>query len=266
MKLYKNIDVVQIDIKAGVSEYYLPKHVSWADEVVDNIFLYGTFPVEGILDYEEYSPVDGVTPIINLNKLKDVFFDLYSSEDEEIAHNLCGENLKYTNNNPIEINSKLSLQLSRIFFPNAPVKDACLILCVSWGSVEDTMDEIPQKNVTVEFELENGSEISLANIIDTYIHAQGAKVKGIVSWGNYEKNGSKYLTLRNNNGVTIINGLPLNMCRPPLLIRTEYFYKAECYQISPLYLDSEDIDFANSFIQNASQSEGSSVVKLTFLY
>lgn len=44
MKLYKNIDIVQINLKAGVREYFLPKNVSWFDKVVERIVVYGSNP------------------------------------------------------------------------------------------------------------------------------------------------------------------------------------------------------------------------------
>lgn len=265
MKLYKNIDVVQIDIKAGVAEYFLPKNVSWAGKLVKNIFVYCKYPEEEIPDYNEYSPVDGVSPILDYNDIAEIFLDLNAEDGTEVAHNLCAQNLVYTNNNPIEINSVISLQLSRIFFAKAPVVNGSLILYVSWDDMDKDLDP-PQKSVTVHFDLEHGKDVALADIIDSYIYAQGARVKGVLFWGSFTDGANKYITLRNTDYNTIINNLALNMCRPPIYINDQYLTTAETLQVKPLYLDCEDVDFANSFIRDTSIESGSSSVTLTFLY
>lgn len=265
MKLYKNIDIVQINVKAGVREYFFPKNVGWADQVIENIVVYGSNP-----EQDEFSPIDGVTPIVDRDVLNSLYFDLYSDTSEEIVHSLNAQNLLYTNNNPIEINSKLSLQLSRIFFAEEAPNDGCLLLYVMYGNKDVENYDEPQKNVTVEFELPSRSELSLADVIDTYIYAQGKLVKGIQFWGAITSGAGVFLTLRNSDYHTVVNRLPVNMCRPPM--GEDYFdtgsdLPAERVQAHPIYLDNEDIDFANSTIQYTWNEDSSPIkVKLTFLY
>lgn len=261
MKLYKNIDVVQINIKEGVPEYYFPKNVDWADQVIEKIVVYGVGH-----DTEEYSPVDGVTPIISRELCSSVYLDLYADDETEIANNLNAQTILYTNNNPVEINSKLSLKLSRIFFAETSPIDACILLYVYYGNKEMEVCDVPQKNVTVQFELEPGETV-LSDVIDTYIYAQGARLKGVQCWGNLTVGMGKFLTLRNRNYKTIVNRLPLSLCRPPMgaeYMETGDPIKAELLQINPFYLDCEDIDFANSTIQNTFDRKEK--VTLTFLY
>lgn len=267
MKLQKNVDMVQINIKAGVQEYFLPKNVDWADKVVDKILVYCPMTDRAA----EYSPVDGVTQLVSRNEIGDLYFDLYSNEDVEISHNLSAEQILYTNNHPIEINSKLSLQLSRIFFAKENTSDGCLLLYIYWGSVDVEDDELPKNSVTVEFEIPSKHEINLADVIDTYIHAQGAKLRGIIKWGYFVDGMGCFITLRDRNYKTILKSVPLNCMRPPMEI--EYalmppliigYQIAEKIQTSSLYLDYEDVDFANSTIQNTSNAI--KTLKITFLY
>lgn len=264
MKLYKNIDVVQINIKEGVREYYLPKNVDWADQVIEKIVVYATGH-----DMDEYSPVDGVTPIITRELCGDVYLNLYANDESEIVTNLNAQNILYTNNNPIEINSKLSLKLSRIFFAETSPADGCILLYVYYGSVELEDYDIPKHSVTVQFNLEPG-ETPLSDVIDTYIHAQSARLKGIEYWGILTQGAGQFLTLRNRDYKTIVNRLPVNFCRPPMgveFMETGDPIKAELVQINPFYLDCEDIDFANSTIQNTYYSSLEPIkVILTFLY
>lgn len=263
MKLYKNIDIVQINIKEGVQEYYLPKNVDWANQVIDGIAVYTPYQELG-----EQSPVDGVSPIVDREIVSSLYFDLYADDGREIAQGLNAQNLLFTNNHPVEINSKISLQLSRIFFATPSPIDGALILYIFYSSEEKDID-IPQRNVTVTFPIKGGEELLLSDVIDTYIHAQCKKLKGVQYWGILTEGVGLFITLRNRNYKTVVNRLSLNMCRPPMgaeYMTTGVWGKAQSVQINPLYLD-EDIDFANSTIQNTWGSDiEPSMVTLTFLY
>lgn len=266
MKVYKNIDVVQINVKAGVREYFLPKNVDWADKVIDKIVVYASSS-----DTWEASPVDRHNSIVSVDIAKDLFVDLYTESGAEITHAISAQNLLYTNNNVIEVNSKISLQLSRLFFAQASPENGCVLLYVFYKSVDVENFDIPKKSVTVHFELGARQEKVLSDVIDTYMHASGYKVKGIYYWGSI-MDSAVFMTLRDRNYNTICKHLPLTMCKPPM---GEGYYGygaetiAESLQINPLYLDNEDIDFANSTIVNTwypGLEYGSRDIKLTFLY
>lgn len=261
LQFYKNIDVVQINIKAGVSEYYLPKNVDWADKVINKLLVYAEYP-----ELEEYSPVDSVSRILDINSVKDLYFDIYAHDDKEITHSMSGENFLYTNNNPIEINSQISLQLSRIFFAQPPQSNRSLLLYIYWNDTITEEENIPSKSVTVKFDLKQGETLMLSDVIDSYIHAQGNKVRGIFHWGDLIKGSGTFLTLRTRNYQTVIKCLPLNMCRPPLFLSDVQLNEAEYVQKDSLYLDCENIDFANSYIQRTSENGVSDEIILTFLY
>lgn len=265
MKVYKNIDVVQINLKAGVREYFLPKNVDWAKKVIDKIVVYYA------ADAAEVSPVDRYSTIVGVDIAKDLYIDLYTEDGREITHAISAQNLFFTNNNIIEVNSKISLQLSRLFFAQASPENGCLLLYVFYKSINIESFELPRKSVTVHFELGAQQEIALSDVIDTYIHANGHKVKGIYYWGSI-LDSAVFMTLRDHNYNTICKHLPLTMCRPPM--GEDYYGSgaetiAETLQTNPLFLDNEDIDFANSTIINTwykGLEYGTRDVKLTFLY
>ena len=265
MKVYKNIDVVQINVKAGVREYFLPKNVDWANRVIDKIVVY--YASNAL----EVSPVDRYSTIVGVDIAKDLYVDLYTEDGREITHAISAQNLFYTNNNIIEVDSKISLQLSRLFFAQASPENGCLLLYVFYKSINIENFELPRKSVTVHFELGAQQEIALSDVIDTYIHANRHKVKGIYYWGSI-LDSAVFMTLRDHNYNTICKHLPLTMCKPPM--GKDYYgfgseTIAETLQINPLFLDNEDIDFANSTIINtwyAGLEYGARDVKLTFLY
>lgn len=266
LQFYKNIDVVQINIKAGVKEYFFPQNVDWADKKIDKMIVYSSDPV-----ISEKSPIDGVLPVLTTPQLQSVYFDLYNKENVQIAYNMSVLDILHTNNNPIEINSDLSLQMSKITFMDEPESDACLLVYVFWGTNVVDTDDVPNRNVTVQFELYDGQELPLSEVIDTYIHSQSKTLKGIYVWGGKESAIGLYLTLRDYNFKTVVKLLPGMFCRPPMGTTLEsgtQTEKLESIQKDSMYLDCADIDFDNSFVYYSTpfDVESKTTFTITFLY
>lgn len=270
LQIYKNIDIVQINVKRGVSEYFLPQNVDWADKVVEKIVLYTSVLPED----RHTSPIDGINEIYSHEDVPNIYFDFYNQDELELAHNLSAQSIVWSNNQPVELNSKISLKLSRMFFSQPPVVDGCVLLYVFWGNKTVETEDLPQNSVTISFEMEDGQDIPLSQVIDTYIHAQGKKLKGINFWGGASMwNEGLFITLRDYNYVNpIVNMLPLAMCRPMMSVDTDtfvlpYWTVSQLVQVNSLYLDDADIDFDNSFIHKSSNASGiAGRVTITFLY
>lgn len=265
VQFYKNIDMVQINVKKGISEYFFPTNVDWANQKIDKMVVYGSYLAE-----EEFSPIDGDTPILSCDRLKELYFDLYNSDNTQIAHSLSGVNMLYNNNFPIEINSKISLSTSKMVFYREPEEDGCFLIYIFWGTKTAESSDIPKNSVTVRFAMRLGEELALSKVIDTYIHSQSKKVRGIYFWDRSYLRPAVFLTLRDYNYKTIVRLLPGAFCRPPMgysdindeLSSNEY---AQTIQVAPMFIDSADIDFDNSFIYYSSYGFDNEIV-ITFLY
>lgn len=268
LQLYKNIDCVQIDVKAGVSEYFLPQNVDWADKKVDKLVVYGS---EFIDNYMK-SPIDGITPMIDQDMLSNVYFDLYDINGEHVGYNVSANNIKHTCNYPLEINAILSLQTSKIVFAETPNEDCCMLIYVFWGTSVEETDDLPNHNVTVTFPIGYGEEITLASVIDTYIHSQSKKVKGMYMWS--VPNRTIFFTLRDYNYRTIVKLLPGEMCRPPMGVPDwasdeSAVRKSQLVQVDSMYFDCADVDFDNSFVFNSDTRVNptkKTYITVTFLY
>lgn len=245
--LYKNVDLVQIPIHRGVDEYYFPQNVSWSKKKVDKIVLCA--PQNACS-----SPVDG-TPVLLRNELKDVYFNIFTSDDREIMHDTYCSEFVHTNNYPIEINAELNLSVCRLFFRTLPQNDACLLFYVFYDS-EIVEDYQPSKrSVTVRFPLGAGEKITFQEIINTYIHALPAKVRAISCWDATEN--PAYITLRDHQLTYILRDVHTELCRPPMIGDG-----GEKTQVQPFYVDNIDIDFDYSFIRNA--TDNANIQTLTF--
>ena len=189
MQLANNIDVVQINIKSGVDEYYLPKNVNWRDRVIDKIVL-ALAPVGN--QYPLLSPIDGTTEVFEYGTISDLYFDLYAADDTQIVRNLYFEQLLISNNNIPAIGAKLSLNLSRLYFTNTPQADGCILLYIYYGGKDGEVDAT--QSVTVNVPLAANASMSLQDIVDNYIMLQPETIKGIYVWDADEK--PVYITLR----------------------------------------------------------------------
>lgn len=249
MQLYNNIDLVQINIKAGVEEYYLPKNVNWRERTIDKIVL--CLAEDGITTL---SPIDGQTVV--LSAVSNLYFDLYAADDTQIARNLYFEELLHTNNHIQPLGVQLSLNLSRLYFTVPPEADGCILLYVYYGTkIKDY--EPTTKNVTVDVPLAANGKMSLQDIVDNYIMLQPETIKGIYVWYADEK--PVYITLRDKDLKRSLNYIYGELCRPPMQGAT-----AAETQLSELRFDGLNIDMLNSYIQNGQNTAITS--KITFNY
>lgn len=249
-KLYKNIDMVQINIQQGVTEYQLPKNVDWAKECIEKVVLLA--PSANIV-----SPVDGQTHVLTRTELQDVFVDLYAGDDSEIALNLAVENIMHTCNYPVEVNNKLQLNLSRITFMQTPKKDACMLLYIFYGGETCPDYEPSRKSVTIEFPLQANERLRFREIIDRYMYADGHKVRGIVVWAAEQQ--PMYMHLQDKKVSYVMRNVYGALCRPEMLGAT-----AEQTQVHPFRLMDSDIDFENSYVREASGTAHKQTITFEF--
>ena len=249
-ELYRNIDLVRIPIKAGISDYYFPQNVDWAACKVDRIAV--CVPDQACVD-----PMDGVTPVMDKSLYSDLFFNIYSADQKELLHAVSAEQMMHLNNNPLSLDSELDLSLCSCYFTTPPAQDCTLLLYVYHDNKEVEIDTLPERSITVEFELQAGEEINFEQIIQTYIHALPAKVKGIIFWN--AQSAPAYFTLRNYAQTYILQNLHSELARPQMNGGT-----AATTQLAPMLFDSIDINFQYSHIRNCGASAGTQ--KITILY
>lgn len=253
MKLYNDIDLVQINIREGVDEYYLPKNVNWRERVIDKILV-----VTAPLGTTVLSPIDGQTQVLDESIIDNMYFDLYAADDTQICRSVQAANFFHLNNNPLNLGYKLSLNLSRIFFSQAPETAGCILLYFFYGTKECEDEQPIRESVTVQVPLTANGRMSLQDIVDNYIYMQPRSVKGIYLW-NWD-DAPCYLTLRYADNIHVLNYLFSSLCRPPML-EPLLLYTSQTHS---MFLDNIDINMLNSYVQNAQNTE--ITVSITFLY
>lgn len=247
--LVRNIDLLQINIKAGVSEYFLPKNVSWRDKVIDKMLIVtDDLPFQQASYRTILSPIDGVTPLLKYEDVVNLYADLYSTGVIEIAHGMSISNILFENSHPWTPNVPLDLQQSRFFFSTPPEKDGCILLYVFYDGCTVDLYEPSNKNITVRFTLQPGQEVSFADVINTYVHVDGQKIRS-VQFVNANDNPA-YVTFRDYELSYVINNVLNTLMRMPVFYNRAK-EELRTSQVYPLLFDSIDIDFDNSRIRNA---------------
>ena len=252
--LHKNIDLVQIALKAGVERYYFPQNVDWADKVIDRIAI--CIPAAPGID-----PMDGETQVASITGtgIPEIFVYMSDAQQKEIFHEVSMENLINRNNYILDLHKQLDLSLCYISFAQAPAADMTLLMYVYYGDKEVDDYEYPKESITASFPMDADAELTFQEIINQYVHALPGKIKGIVAW-NAEL-APAYLTMRDHDLTYIIRSVHTEMMRPDV-----YFGGTDAVntQVHPLLLDDIDIDFDYSRIRNAVSSPIQ--VKLTFYF
>lgn len=249
-ELYRNCSLVRVPIKAGQEEYYLPQNVEWAKKKIDKMVIVA--PDSSCVD-----PMDGITPVLGLTDIADLYVNLYDKDNRELMHDVSYENVLHRNNNGLRVDAVLNLNLCKLYFTQAPVADATLLLYVYYQTNEQEFAELPRKSVTVEFPLAADEEKSFKEIINQYVHALPAKIQGVVCWNAVSA--PCWLTLRDTKLTYQMANIHSELCRPDMNGGT-----AADSQAALFLLDNLDIDFDYSNIRNAESA--ANVQKITFYF
>ncbi len=249
-ELYTNCSLVRLPIKAGVTDYAFPQNVEWAGRKVERIAL--CVPSAACID-----PVDGQTPVMTTSDMANCYLSLYDKDNREIMYDVSWEQLAHFNNSPLYIDAALNLSLCKLYFTSAPAADATLLMYVFYGTRTEDYFDVPRKSVTAVFPLAANEQITLQEVINTYVHALPGKICGMLFWD--AENNPAYVTLRDYDLTYQMANIHTTMARPDKNAGTAEDSQAHLFLINDL-----DIDFDYSNIRNATNSANTQ--KVTFLY
>ena len=249
-EIYTNCSLVRVPIRAGETEYYMPQNVEWAKKKIDKLIICA--PAATCLD-----PMDGQTPVMTREQLKDLYINLYDNANNELMHDVSFEQVLHRNNHPLHVDAVLNLSQCRLNFTTAPEEDSTLLLYVFYQTRTEDDGEVPTRSVSVEFGLDADARITLRTIINEYVHALPAKIKGIIFWSAAEN--PAWLTLRDYTLTYQMADIHSELARPD----TNEGAAADS-QAALFLLNDLDIDFDYSYIRNATAEANTQ--RITFLY
>ena len=249
-EFYTNCSLVRIPIKTGIQDYYLPQNVEWADRKIEKMIVCA--PVKACTD-----PIDGVTPVVTLSEIENLYFSLSDSDNREIMHDVAADNLSHRNNNPLRIDAQLNLSLCHMYFTSAPAADATLLLYVFYQTRREDDAELPLRTMSVAVPLTANQELSFRDIINFTIHEIPDTVKGVIFWDS--ETAPAYVTLRDHDLTYQMTDIHSEMMRPDMGATDAFNTQAALFLLNNL-----DIDFDYSRIREAAGQ--ASTQRITFLY
>ena len=249
-EFYTNCSLVRIPIKTGVSEYHLPQNVAWAGKKIEKLLIVA--PTVACID-----PVDGVSPVLTVADINNLYVELYDGNDRELMHDVEAQQLSHLNNNPLRVDAKLNLALCRLYFTQAPAADATLLLYAFYDTNAEDYAELPLRTMSVTVPLDANQELSFRDIINFTIHDVPATLRGVIMWD--ATTAPVYVTLRDHDLTYQMTDIHSELMRPDLLAANAYDTQAALFLTNFL-----DIDFDYSRIRNAKNA--ACTQKITFLY
>lgn len=249
-EFYTNCSLVRIPIKTGISEYHLPQNVAWAGKKIEKLLIVA--PTVACID-----PVDGVSPVLTVADINNLYVELYDGNDRELMHDVEAQQLSHLNNNPLRVDAKLNLALCRLYFTQAPAADATLLLYVFYDTNAEDYAELPLRTMSVTVPLAANQELSFRDIINFTIHDVPATLRGVIMWD--ATTAPVYVTLRDHDLTYQMTDIHSELMRPDLLAANAYDTQAALF-----YTNFLDIDFDYSRIRNAKNA--ACTQKITFLY
>ena len=249
-ELYRNCSLVRVPIKAGQTDYSIPQNVVWANYKIDRLIICA--PATACTD-----PVDGITPVMTVSDVQDMYITLYDSNNRELMHDVSYENILHLNNHALRVDAQLNLSLCRITFTTPPAADGVLLLYAYFNTNVDAYTDIPSRSMTVTFPLAADEEISFRRMIDFAIHSLPETVKGVIVWEAVTN--PVWITLRDHNLTYQMDNIHSELCRPDMNGGTAYDSQAALF-----LLDNLDIDFDYSRVRNATSN--AQTQHITFLY
>ena len=251
-ELYTNCELLRVPVKAGAEEVYLPQNVDWVNRKIEKLIVCA--PDMACID-----PIDGVTPVMDVNTLLGLncYVSLYDADNNELMHDVSVEQLLHYNNHPLYVNAKLNLSQCKLSFMTAPAADATILMYIFYTTRTEDYFDFPKRSITCTFPLAANQELTLQEIINTYVHALPAKIEGIICWN--AATDPAYLSLRDYALTYQMANIHTEMMRDDM----NNGFATDC-QAAVFLLNDLDIDFDYSHIREAAGQN--STQKITFLY
>lgn len=252
MKVYNNIEYIQINLSANQDRYYLPENSSIFNKKIDEISFYA--PTE----YGVISPVDGAE-LITVDVLSKFFFNVTKADRNELHNNVSCYLTQLTRNLRLPVNNIITPNLSSLNFVGTEeekelLDGKCLVLYVTYETVNE---DITLSSNQVTINLQSDKPVTkITDLIDYYLLSQLKTCKAIevLSAAN---SGRFYLDFRTYENRSF-RYIPSERIEAIVANR-------EDYKVNKLLINDFNFDFDNCFVIKA-EAEKNINAKIIFYY
>lgn len=265
MKIYNNIELLQINLSSATDRFYFPNNSKLNGKKINSLSFYGS-PFFGM----EQSPFDG-REVVYYGHLQQMYLQVIKDSKDVLHENVPLSQSTINKLIRVDINSSIDLQLCAVNYVGSTPEELdgkCLLVYATYDTIEDN-EYVPQVENVVTVNLTTKERaVRLDTLIDDYIIAQGKKIKRIevVPYFSDQQNIHSffYLDLREYGGRSFKYVPMLRMCNGG-------FTDAELSSlpIEPLLLNDFNVDFRNSWIINSCIQSGDTMdweLKATIMF
>lgn len=247
MKIYNNIELLQINLSSATDRFYFPDNSKLNGKKINSLSFYGS-PFLGM----EQSPFDG-REVVYYGHLQQMYLQVIKDSKDVLHENVPLSQSTINKLIRVDINSAIDLQLCAVNYVGSTPEELdgkCLLVYATYDTIEDN-EYVPQVENVVTVDLTTKERaVRLDTLIDDYIIAQGKKIKRIevvpYSSDLEHIHNFFYLDLREYGGrsfkyvpmLRMVNGgmAEVDLANLP---------------IEPLLLNDFNVDFRNSWIINS---------------
>ena len=242
MKVYNNIEQIQINLSSNQDRYYLPENSSIFNRKIDEISFYA--PSEsGVI-----SPVDG-SELITVDVLGKFFLNVTKADRNELHNNVSCYLTQLTRNLRLPVNNVITPNLSSINYVGTEeekelLDGKCLIMYITYETLnEDTT--LSSNQVTINLQSDK-TVTKITDLIDYYLISQLRTCKAIevvsatgsarfyLDFKTYENRAFRYIPSERIEAIVA---------------------NREDYKVNKLLLNDFNFDFDNCFVIKAEEEK-----------
>lgn len=251
MRVYNNIEYIQINLSSKQDRYYLPENSAIFGKKIDEIAFYTESAI---------SPIDGTSVMVDLSAF---YLDVVKSTENDLHRNVSCTLSNVANNYRLPINTVISPNLSSICFigEDLSVLDGkCIIMYVTYET-ENKDAELSSNQVTVTI---NSSvrRFALNTLIDYYLVSSLERCKAIevqrvnntpfyLDFKSFDDRAFRYVPAERLTYNTKDRG---------------FLVEVEEQIVNKMFLNDFNFDFDNCFIINGSANLDPIQAKIIFYY
>lgn len=252
MRVFNNIEYIQINLSSKQDRYYLPENSAIFGKKIDEIAFYT--PESGI------SPIDG-TPV--MADLSAFYLDVVKATENDLHRNVSCTLSNVAKNLRLPINTVISPNLSSICFigEDLSVLDGkCIIMYVTYDTVNRDV-ELSTNQVTVSVN-SSARRFSLNTLIDYYLVSSLKRCKAIevqrvnstpfyLDFKSFDDRAFRYIPADRLTYNTTDRG---------------FLVEVEDQIVNKMFLNDFNFDFDNCFVINGSANLDPIQAKIIFYY
>ena len=251
MRVFNNIEFIQINLSSKQDTYYLPDNSAIWDKKIDEIAFFAP-------DVECISPLDGTLVLSDLSRF---YLDVVRADKLDLHKNVSCTLSRVAKNLRLPINTVISPNLTNIKFIGEDLTELdgkCIILYVTYQT-ENLDIELSNNQVTVTLD-STACRFSLNTLIDYYLLSQCKTCKAIevqladdsapfyCDFKTFDNRAFRYVPSSRLEYQVLHDGVDVG-----------------AQIVNKLFINNFNFDFDNSFIINATE-DSPIKAKLIFYY